>query len=98
MDLGKRGQGLLQVVQPKFKEGVIPGHGLGGSEHVVDGVAAQRQADLRQAHGQKTRRESGRRSQGHLFSTTARYYRGVSTDATLRLPSASGSTLGARGA
>ena len=97
MDFGKRGQGLLQVVQSKFKEGVIPSHGLGGGEHVVDGVAAQRQADLRQAHGQKTGRESGRSCQGHLFSMTARYYRGVGPDATLRLPRASVSTLGAIG-
>src|SRR5580658_2062389 len=84
MDLGKRGHRLLQVVETELEERVIPGHGLGGCEHVVDRVAAQRQADPRQAHRQKSRHESGRRSQGHLFSTTARYYRGASRDATQR--------------
>ena len=59
MDFGQRGQGLLQVIQTELEERVIPGHGLGGSEHFFDGVAAQRQADLRQALGQKTGRESG---------------------------------------
>ena len=82
MDFGKSGQGLLQVVQTELDEGGILGHGLGGSEHVFDRVAAQRKADLRQAHRQKTGRDSGRQGQGHLFSTTARYYRGVSADAT----------------
>src|ERR1700682_715371 len=51
MDLGKRGQRLLQVVQTELEEGVIPGHGLGGSEHVVNGFAAQRQTNLRQRSG-----------------------------------------------
>ena len=36
MDFRKRGQGLFQVVQTELEERVIPGHGLGGSEHVFE--------------------------------------------------------------
>src|SRR5450759_1701360 len=86
MDFGERGQGLLQVVQTELDEGVILGHGLGGSEHVFDRVGAQREADLGQAQRQETGRESGRQSQGHLFSTTARYYRGAVSYTHLTLP------------
>ena len=84
MDFGKRGQWLLQVVQAELHEGVIPSHGLRRGEHVVNGIAAQCQTDLGQAHGQKPGRESRRQSQGHLFSTTARYYKGAAADATSR--------------
>src|ERR1035441_934736 len=82
MQFGKHGQGLLQVIQTELDEGVIPGHGLGGSEHVFGGVTAQRQTDLGQARREETGRDGGRQGQGHLFSTTARYYRGGSADAT----------------
>src|SRR5208337_505924 len=97
MDFGKRGQRLPQVIQTELDEGVIASHGLGDGEHVFYRVGTQCEADLRQAQREKTGRESRRKSQGHLFSTTARYYRGVGADATLRLPEGPENTLGAEG-
>src|SRR5271157_428555 len=98
MDFGKRRQGLPQVVQTELEERVIPGHGLGGPEHVFDRVAAQCEADPRQAHRQEAGRDSGRKSQGHLFSTTARYYRGASPDATSTIAEPPRKALWAKGA
>jgi hypothetical protein len=60
VDLGKRGQGLFQVIQTKLEKGVIPSHGLGGSEQILDRIAAEREADFRQALGQKTGRDRSR--------------------------------------
>src|ERR1700722_2342195 len=95
MDLRQRGKRLLQIIQAELDQRIVPLHGLGGGEHVFNRLAAQRQADFGQAHGQKPGGESRRKSQGHLFSTTARYYRAVSADATIRC--LVGSIAGVRG-